>query len=503
VWFILTTRTRPIGDKKMNRILPKRSNQGRLRNFGHILLLISILFWISAGTRVKAGPGDVFRKHSLASFGDGTADTALPVLNENSTLSDYLAIAAGNNPGLKSAYNRWQSAREKIIQAHSLPDPTFSYTFMVRPVETRVGPQRQKFSVSQRFPWFGKRDLRAAAALEGAKAEEERYRATKLALFFQVKKAFWEVAYLGQSIEITLESIKLLTYLENIVRSRYKTSLARYADVIKAQVVLAKLEDRLSTLRDLRAPLAARLNAALNRPTDSLVPWPKQMETRPVSFTDDQLYQKLRVNNPELKGFDKQAHRQMYFRELARKAHRPDVTVGLEYIDTGGTRMPGVPDSGKNSLGFKISVNIPLWRDKTNAIRREAVLRHLEILDQKKEWENNLLAELKLALFGFRDAERKIGLYRDTLVPKAEQSFNASQKEFTAGKADFLDILDSQQTLLEYQLGYQRALSDRAIHLANVEMMVGEQFPATLAQMDAENIQDGNNYLHPSGIGGK
>jgi len=87
-----------------------------------------------------------------------------------------------------------------------------------------------------------------------------------------------------------------------------------------------------------------------------------------------------------------------------------------------------------------------------------------------------LIADLEIALFGLRDAHRKIDLYRDTLLPKAEQSMKITELAFTTGKAGFLDLIDSQRILLGFQLEHKRALADRARRLAEIEMLIGGDF---------------------------
>ena len=86
-------------------------------------------------------------------------------------------------------------------------------------------------------------------------------------------------------------------------------------------------------------------------------------------------------------------------------------------------------------------------------------------------------AELKLVFYQFRDAERKINLYRDTLVPKATESVKATETSFKAGKGTFLDLIDSQRILLEFGLAYERALASRMQRLGELEMLVGKEIP--------------------------
>jgi len=99
---------------------------------------------------------------------DEAGQKQLPELTESSGLSDYLAYAALNNPGLEAAFNRWKAALERVPQVKALPDPRFEYKYFIKEVETRVGPQQHSFGVSQVLPWFGKLDLRGEVAGEAA-----------------------------------------------------------------------------------------------------------------------------------------------------------------------------------------------------------------------------------------------------------------------------------------------------------------------------------------------
>jgi len=403
----------------------------------------------------------------------------LPALHEESTLADYLAYAALNNPGLEAAFNRWKAALERVPQVRSLPDPRFNYGYFIREVETRVGPQRHKVGLSQMFPWFGKLELRGDVALEAANAERQRYEAAKLDLFYQVKRAYYEYYYLGRAIAVTEENIQLVTYLEAVARTKYAAGAPTHAAVIKAQVELGRLEDQLRTLRDLVQPVTAELNAALNRPSGAPLPIPKSIAEEGVSISDEQLFAWLKERNPQLKAIDSMAAKEKAAVDLAKKNYFPDITVGVDYIETDSALMPGTRDSGKDPVVGMISVNLPIWRDKYRAAEREAKARYEASLSERSDRENTLVARLQMALYGFRDAERKIALYRDALIPKAEQSLNVTQQAYETGRADFLDLIDAQRVLLDFELSYERALANRAQRLAEIEMLVGREIPRT------------------------
>ncbi|MBA7700831.1 hypothetical protein ES703_109556 [subsurface metagenome] len=126
-----------------------------------------------------------------------------------------------------------------------------------------MGPQRQKFGIMQVFPWFGKIEARTDAAAAAAKVARSRYEAEKLKLFWQVKDAFYEYLYLASAVEIARQNLELLKYFEEVARTRYMAAAGSHPDVIRAQVELAKIEDVLKSLEELREPTVARLNAVL------------------------------------------------------------------------------------------------------------------------------------------------------------------------------------------------------------------------------------------------
>ena len=78
-----------------------------------------------------------------------------------------------------------------------------------------------------------------------------------------------------------------------------------------------------------------------------------------------------------------------------------------------------------------------------------------------------------MALYRLREADRKINLYHNTLLPKAEQNMKVTQLAFTSDRASFLDLIDSQRSLLGFQLEHKRALADRAQRMAEIEMLAG------------------------------
>ncbi|MCK5407684.1 MAG: TolC family protein, partial [Candidatus Krumholzibacteria bacterium] len=116
---------------------------------------------------------------------------------------------------------------------------------------------------------------------------------------------------------------------------------------------------------------------------------------------------------------------------------------------------------------------LPIWFGANKSRRQEAEAQYRRAQYNHAEVLNRLRAMTEKIVFEYEDALRKTRLYRDGLLPKAEQSLNANYTAYQAGETDFLNLLDAQRQLLEFQLQFERARSNLAIHRAELEMISG------------------------------
>jgi len=392
-------------------------------------------------------------------------------------LRTFLVLAAENNNELQAAFQQWQAAIKRAVQADTLPDPKLNFGYYTTPLETRGGPARYKYGLSQTLPFFGKLGSKERMALREADGLKAKFDGLKLTTFFEVKKIYYEYAYLARAIEITRENIELMQYLERIATTRYTTGSAKHADIIRPQVALGKLEDRLNSLQDLRYPLAARLNALTDRPAETDIPFPASIPAMSIGDSDESLLARLADSNPQLIYWQTVLAQAEAGRDLAERNYYPDFTFGLDVTDVDKARTPGVIGDGQNPVMASMSFNLPIWLNAREAAVDESKAKIVAAKRSRIGMERKLRADLELALYQYRDAGRKINLYRDTLVPKAEQSLGVTMEAFMTGAGTSLDLIDAEQTLLELQLAYYRALTDQAQRLAEIETLVGSELP--------------------------
>ncbi len=391
------------------------------------------------------------------------------------TLRQYLRYAALNNAGLKAAFEQWKAALQQIPQAGALPDPQFTYGYYIDEVETKEGTRSQNLQLMQMLPWFGTLQARTDAAASAANAAKKHYDAVKLELFFEVKDAFFEYAYLARAIEIAKENLELAKHFEQVARIKYTASEAGHPDVIRAQVEIAKMADELKTLEELRRPLSARLSAALNRKDPNVLPWPQKEQSKTVALSQQRLMEALRSNNPELAAMDFELQAARSRLELAKKRFYPDLTLGVEWMTNMGMMGTGLRNSQKDEVVLMFGVNLPIWRDSYKAGQLQAKANMAKASQQKTQAENTLVARAVQSLYEFEDSQRKTELYGGTLVPKAKELLSASEQAYRAGTVDFLSLIDAQRMLLEYQLSYERAAVTCAQKLAELETLTGTE----------------------------
>lgn len=430
-----------------------------------ILLVVSVVLLTGCITsrRERAAipnPGSEVSFHS-ETLDAVSVEVAGPALGDEATLQDYIVYAGLNNPGLTAAFKRFKAAWEKIPQAESLPDPTFEYMYAFE-MET------SRFELTQMFPWFGKLALEGDMAYREAEAEYENFLSKKNDLIYEVKEAYFEYYYLGRSIEITEENLKLLQYLEGIARTRYENGLAEQESLIRIQVEIGTLDDQVRTLKDMGNPTVAKLNAILGRPSYASIPRPKTVPEGGIGKSDEELLKTLEENNPMIRSMSLMANMKKISIERAKKEYYPDIGFGLR-LETAGSAM-----GSDESVMASVMINVPIRYAKYNAAVGEAEANREKAVNDLVELRNRSASELAMALYLYRDSERRIDLYKGTLIPKAEQSLKVTEESFVSGKSSSLDLVDAERALLEFQLSYERALVDYAVSTAKVEMLTAD-----------------------------
>lgn len=395
---------------------------------------------------------------------------------EADPLTGYLQIAAENNGELQAAFSKWRAAVQKAPQVSTLPDPQLSFGVYIVPVETRVGPQRMSYGLTQKFPWLGKLDAKENVALREADVLKARADSIKTRIFRDVKVSYYELLYVTRAIQLTSDQIELLEFMEATIRARYSAGNALYADVLQTQVELDSARNRKASLKDMVLPLQARVNAAMGRAVDEVVHL-SEVANLQLDVEIEKLKKLLEQKNPELLSFNQQLAGADAQIVLAEKNYYPDVTLGIKSIYTDKARSGDPSQNGDDPVIASVSINIPLWQEARDAAVEEGREKRLVAIQAKKGRKDALLADLELALYRYRDAMRQIDLYDESLIPKAEQSVEVNLEAYQSGEIDLQQVITAEKTYFELYIAQARALTDQAQRIAQLEQLVGTELP--------------------------
>ncbi len=389
-------------------------------------------------------------------------------------LSELIQEALRQNPQIKAARNEWQAVLKNIPQAKSLPDPMLSYSRFGQSIETRLGPQRNKLSLSQKFPFFGKLSLKGEIVQSAALIFEEQYNAVKADTVLKVKKSYFSIFWFDKALKISREEKDVLRRLSRIARKKYETGTANQQDVLKAQLEISRVTDKILILEQGKKGVVAGLNSLLNRSPDSFLGEAEELQIPVLKVELKDLYEWAKELRPELRKarfFIEKNERSL---KLAKKNYYPDFKIMVDYIDIGGGTTTNVKD-GRNSWMASIGINIPIWRGKLHASEAEAAIKIEASRESYKNVENKTLSRVNELFFEVKTASEEVNLYKYSLLPQAEQSLKASEVGYLAGKVDFLNLLDSERMLLQIKIGYFKAIADLGKSIAQLERIVGKE----------------------------
>lgn len=411
---------------------------------------------------------------------------ACPALRAESTsttavsLNQIIEMTRKNNPAILSARKKWEAATEKIPQARSFPDPVATFVKMKDDLQTRAGPIEEKYSLSQKIPFWGKRGLKGSIAEQDAWIAEQAYKAKSLEIFSKVAHAYYELFYVDRSLEVNEELADQIRHFARVAERKYAVGRQEQASVFRAHVELAKILNDLITLRQERVSSLAKLNALLNRS-----PRAPHISEEPKDFTFEYKVEDLEKvglsNRPEILAAKALIGRHQAARSLVIREFFPDLTLSYEVSKVGaGTTNTNFDGEDASAIGFKI--NLPLWYNRLVPGAREARANVEASQALHQDWNNRTLFEINDLAVKVETASRLVKLFNDTVLPQAEQALKSSQSGYEADRVNFLDLLDSIRMLLKFHLEFYRYEANYAQTRVTLERVLGvplSQLPAS------------------------
>lgn len=358
--------------------------------------------------------------------------------------------------GLQAKVN---SLKSEVPFAGSLEDPKLSLGVLNLPVDTfsfDQEPMTQKLvALSQKFPWFGKLDLRTQQAVIKALRQKALLEAKKLEIARQVATDYFELAFVDRSLDINNRLFEIVKQLLRVTETRYATGQGLQQDVLQAQVELSSLTDEKIELRKMRRMLEDRINGLMNHETFSSVEPEVAVYTDEILETEELLQAALQ-DNPWLKVRQAEIDLADLEVELAKKDYWPDMDVRVAYgqreEDLNGRSLP-------DFFSATVTVNLPVWGKKRQGSKlASAKEEHQAAVKAYRNAISQLPYQLNALVTEINDTQSNYQLYTKGLLLQADHWSQAATSAYEVGKVEFNTMMNAQLKLLRFE---QKALRYR------------------------------------------
>ena len=369
-------------------------------------------------------------------------------------LDRLLEAARTQNPSVLAKREAASAASARVPQVSAWPDPVVGVAVQPYPILTARGAQRTQVRVEQRLPVPGTRSMREESAALQADAAGRVADATADEVALRVRQAFYDLYRAQEEARLVERFRERLRDFEEVATTRYEVGEGSQPSILKAQIERSRLAVRLEQIREeeasARQTLARLMGQAIGdapaelRRGTAASPDPAPLDTARV-------LDELGERKPEIRARQRELARAGVQVDLARRSTWPSVTVSATYFDVADRPAPPTAD-GRDALAIGVGVKIPLDRsrlrgevDEAEARRRQAQVQLTDARLQARSQAQDLLDRL-------RSQDRQLDLIRETLIPQAQTTVESTLSAYSAGRTDFLDLLDAERTLFQLQL---------------------------------------------------
>lgn len=416
-------------------------------------------------------------------------------------LGDLYAGVQRDNPKVAAAQALVRAARARVPGATKPPDPQLQLGFMnytipgLAPMEPLGMTQLQ---LMQMLPLGGKLSLAGKVASAQAGAAAERVDDVVWDLRSQAAMAFYELYATDRQLDVARETLRLLHDIASTAQSMYRVGQGQQADVLRAQVEIARMAEDTLRMYAMREGMLARINALLDRDLTASVArpvLPRFADSLPSREWLDSAAANgrpmIRAGLAEVRAADASAR-------LARKEIIPDLQIGVQYGQRGATMTSTGPDGmpmterrTERMGSLMIGASIPIFaRDRQLQMRTEAgamrAMAEADVASMRAET-RGALGKAYADLMRARNLQH---LYRTAVLPQAEATVSSALSAYRVGQVDFMTLLDDRMTVNRYRQELAVLEADEGKAWAELEMLTGRELID--AKSTAASAADGN-----------
>jgi len=377
------------------------------------------------------------------------------------TLAEAEDLALDHEPGYAALLARAAALEDHAVAAGQLPDPTMRVGVANYPIQSggfsTEGMTQALLGYRQSFP-SGK-----SRALDTQRFESMSVELTASAnarvrdVLTNARDAWLEIYYWQHAHDIVTESRPFFADLVTITRSLYAVGRKTQHDVLRAELELSRLDDRLIEINrrhmQARATLSEWLGSNANRPIASKLPAWEQVPAI------ESLHENL-LTHPALLAAEANVAAQRAGVDLAEERKKPGWALDLAYGYREGYLTSGEPRS--DFISLSVTMDLPFFQKKRQDRSLSAALSERSASEyERKELLRRLSSQLDAEYAHWQDLTHRVALYESQILKLSESQAQAALLAYQSETGDFADVMHGYIDDLNTRLDHIRLQVER------------------------------------------
>lgn len=395
------------------------------------------------------------------------ADFALP---DPLRLANVAAIALGSRAEVSAANARAEALAQRPAIVSALEDPTISASIDHYPYRNPMMESGRRYdrsiTIEQKFPLSRVRTHRRDAARADAARARSLAATTALDVALDAQRNFLMLHEKRRMKLVIDEQISLARQLVSAAASRYASGAGVQADILRAEVEVARLRAEQQSLDAQARAAEAMLNVSLGRAAQATIPALQYKPSREEPASATEVLGSASSNRPELNAGAAEVDRARAELETMRTMYKPMAMVRI------GQARTMAEGSGAMLM---IGVSVPLWRDRLDAGVSEAQamqrMAHADLESMRSMVSGEVLAAREKVIA----ARAQLHAMELEVLPRALVATDSALAGYAAGKGSLVAVIESARALwglqaelvmVESSVGDAWARLDRAMGTA-------------------------------------
>ncbi len=365
------------------------------------------------------------------------------------TLADLETLALANNPVLAKAQAEIEAVRGKWQQVGLRPNPVLGYLGSEIGNDGAAG--QQGGFIEQEFVTADKLRLRRAVVSREIEQAAQRMVAHRLRVQTDVRSEYYNVLVAQQRVDVSRKIAQLADRAVQSIKQLLKAEQATRIALLQSEVEAESTRIELQTAQNLHQSAWRRLLAVCGTTDLVMMPLEGDVTSPPALAEWGTSLARLLAKSPELSTAMLGIDRARWNLRRACAEARPNVqaSLGVQYDDSTDDTISSV----------QVSMPLPIYNRNQGGIRQAQG----ELTAARRDADRvelNLQQRLASTYGQLASAQARAARYRDSLLPKAEETLRLVTKGYQAGELPYLNLLTSQRTFFQTNLQYLDALQE-------------------------------------------